>query len=45
MKGYYPVKILTKKYIKAYLLSQLGPRPMMSTEHHIGTKFYDLFTQ
>lgn len=42
MKGYIPIEIPTKKYIKAYVRAQLGENPMMSTEHNIGSKFYDL---
>lgn len=42
MKGYIPIEIPTKKYIKAYLQSQFGEKPLMNTESHIGSKFYDL---
>lgn len=42
MKGYTPVEIPTKKYIKAYLHSELGEKPIMNNEHRIGAKLYDL---
>lgn len=44
MKGYIPVEIPTKRYIKAYLCSQLGNRPLMVTTHPIGSKLYDVLT-
>jgi hypothetical protein len=42
LKGYIPIEIPTKKYIKAYVKAQLGEHPMMSTTDNIGSKFYDL---
>src|SRR4051812_48569136 len=42
MKGYIPVDIPTKTYIKAYIIHQLGERPVMSTTHFIGQKLYDV---
>jgi hypothetical protein len=42
LKGYIPIEIPTKKYIKAYVTAQLGEKPLMSTDHNIGSKFYDL---
>lgn len=42
MKGFIPVDLPTKKYIKAYLISQLGEKPVMNTEHNIGCKLYDI---
>src|SRR5436190_6249042 len=43
MKGFVPVDIPTKKYIKAYLLHKLGPKPQMNREgNSIGNKLYDL---
>lgn len=43
MKGFVPVDIPTKKYIKAYMLSKLGQRPLMLREANtIGNKLYDL---
>lgn len=42
MKGYIPIEIPTKKYIKAYLLAQLGNMPVMSSSNRFGNKFYDL---
>lgn len=44
MKGFIPVDIPTKNYIKAYILSQLGPEPIMDKQHEIGAKIYDLLT-
>lgn len=32
----------TKKYIKAYLINQLGEKPLMNTTTLFGSKFYDL---
>jgi len=42
MKGYIPVEIPTKRYIRAFVLAKFGDKPMMSTQHEIGSKFYDL---
>ncbi|HYC27874.1 MAG TPA: hypothetical protein VEB42_03645 [Chitinophagaceae bacterium] len=42
MKGYIPVEIPTKRYIKAYLCANLGEKPIMTSDHKIGNKFYDL---
>lgn len=43
MKGFVPVDIPTKKYIKAYILSKLGTKPIMETQGNtIGHKIYDL---
>ena len=37
MKGYIPIEIPTKKYIRAFIIAQLGPKPLMSSEHVIGS--------
>ncbi len=42
MKGYIPIEIPTKKYIRAFILAQLGEKPYMSTDHVIGCKFFDV---
>lgn len=42
MKGYIPIEIPTKRYIKAYLQSELGEKPVMTTDHKFGSKMYDL---
>ena len=42
MKGYIPIEIPTKAYIRAYVLAQLGEQPVMNTEHQIGSKLYDV---
>lgn len=43
MQGYIPVDIPTKPYIKAYVISKLGVRPLMSTDGDtISHKLYDL---
>ena len=43
MKGFVPVEIPTKKYIKAYIISKLGSQPIMSTRgNSIGHKLHDL---
>jgi hypothetical protein len=42
MKGYIPVDIPTKTYIKAYIIAQLGEKPIMNQQHWIGCKLYDL---
>lgn len=36
------VLLPTKKYIKAYLIHQLGEKPLMSSETLFGSKLYDL---
>lgn len=41
-KGWIPVEIPTKKYIKAYIVSQLGEKPMMDRDHPIGKKLEDV---
>lgn len=43
-KRFVPVKIRTKSYIKAYLISRFGHKPVMSQASHIGSKFYDLLS-
>lgn len=42
MRGYVSVDIPTKKYIRAYIIAQLGTPPVMNTEHVIGAKLFDL---
>lgn len=43
MKGFVPVDIPTKKYIKAYILAKLGAQPLMTLQgNSIGRKLYDL---
>lgn len=43
MKGYIPISIPTKPYIKAYILKKLGDNPVMSTgDNTIGHKLFDL---
>lgn len=42
MRGFIPIEIPTKRYIKAYMQAQLGERPLMTTETHIGNKLFDL---
>ncbi len=43
MKGFVPVDIPTKKYIKAYIIAKLGAKPLMVREGNtIGHKIYDL---
>lgn len=42
LKGYIGIEIPTKKYIRAYVISQLGEQPVMNTDHLIGHKFFDL---
>ena len=45
MKGYFPIEIPTKKYIKAYIHAQLGDDPIINTEHRIGNKLYDVLNR
>ena len=42
MKGFIPVEIPTKRYIRAYLIAHYGDKPVMSTDSKIGNKFHDL---
>lgn len=42
MKKFISIDIPTKKYIKAYIIHQLGPEPVISQTHWIGNKMYDL---
>ena len=42
MKGYIPVQIPTKSYIKAYVISKLGIMPLMELDNTIGHKLYDV---
>ena len=42
MKGYIPVEIPTKRYIKAFLCAKYGEKPLMTTDSKIGNKLYDL---
>lgn len=41
-KGYVPIDIPTKKYIKAYVIGRLGEQPVMDPRHHIGNKLFSL---
>lgn len=45
MKGYFPIEIPTKKYIKAYIHAQMGENPIINTEHRIGNKLYDVLAR
>ena len=45
MKGYYPIEIPTKKYIKAYIHHQMGEQPVINPAHRFGNKFYDVLTR
>lgn len=45
MKGYFPIEIPTKKYIKAYIHSQMGDKPIINTTHRIGNKLYDVLNR
>ncbi len=42
MKGYIPVDIPTKKYIRAYIFQQLTQKPLMNNDSLIGNKLLDL---
>ncbi len=42
MKGHVPIDLPTKKYIKAFLIAELGEKPVLSKEHMIGSKLYDI---
>lgn len=42
MKGFVPVDIPTKKYIKAYIISKLGAKPLMIKGSSIAQKLYDI---
>ena len=42
MKGYIPVDLPTKKYIKAYLYSYFNNRPYINRDTRIGSKLVDL---
>ena len=42
MKGFISIDIPTKSYIKAYIISQLGEKPVMNTDHIFGNKLYDI---
>jgi len=42
IKGYVPVDIPTKKYLKAYIQLTLGEKPVISQSSHIGSKLVDL---
>lgn len=42
MKGFIPIDVPTKTYIKAYIIAQLGERPIITQDHAIGQKMYDL---
>ena len=44
LTGYIPIEIPTKKYIKAYVISQLGEKPVINVSTNIGSKFYDLLS-
>ena len=42
MKGFISVEIPTKRYIRAYIISRLGEKPLMNTDHNIGSKLHDV---
>lgn len=42
MKGYFPVDIPTKKYIRAYIYKELSKKPLLTKETLIGNKLFDL---
>jgi hypothetical protein len=42
MKGYFPVDIPTKKYIRAYIYKELTKKPLLNNESLIGNKLFDL---
>ena len=42
MKGFIPVEIYTKEYIKAYIHARYGPKPVMTKDHGLGSKLYDV---
>lgn len=42
MKGYIPIEIPTKKYIRAYIQNELGEFPIINQLHPIGNKLYDI---
>jgi len=42
MKGYIPIEIPTKKYIRAFIINQLGDKPFMTPDNIIGNKFFDV---
>jgi hypothetical protein len=42
MKGYIPIEIPTKRYIKAYVISKYGEKPLMVQESEVGKKLYNL---
>lgn len=44
MKGYVPVELVTKKYIKAFVKSTMGDQPVMDRSNLIGHKLYDLLS-
>ena len=43
--GLIPVDIPTKHYLKAYVQSKLGQKPIMTSTHHIGSKLIDLLAR
>lgn len=43
--GLIPVDIPTKHYLKAYIQSKLGQKPVMTSTHHIGSKLIDLLNR
>lgn len=42
MKGFIPIEIPTKKYLKAYILAELGPKPILDSSHTIGNYLHVL---
>jgi hypothetical protein len=43
--GLIPVDLPTKHYLKAYIQSKLGEKPVMTSTHHIGSKLIDLLSR
>lgn len=42
MKRHFSLEIPTKKYLKAFIISQLGARPVITAEHVYGNVLFDL---
>jgi len=42
MTGHIPIELPTKPYIRAYLLSNLGEKPVMNATHKIGRSFFSI---
>jgi len=43
--SYIPLDLPCKPYVRQYIVNEMGPKPLIGSRHHIGTKLIDLLGQ